>query len=203
MKALYRFVGVLAVAAAFFIPASARAAEMRSDCAQLAQNANNLDRLTSEIAQVGSRVNSTGSELASHIQGRAGTEVVSRLQRTSENIQAALRELHDALESVHSSCQQYDAPREQALRPMTMGKLRSGDQHWNFAAIQAGASEMRSDQATLAALADEVRAARGDFGVHRDRAVTRLGEAQQSMTQLNQAIGEAAQAMQNTERHPK
>jgi hypothetical protein len=201
MKPLYLFVGVLVVAAAIFIPASARTAEMRSDdCAQVAQSADNLGRLTSEIAQVGGRVDSTGSELASHLQGQAGTQVNTRLQRTSEDIRAALRELHNALESVHSSCPHYNAPGEQVLRPMKMGMLQSGEQRWDFGAIEAGLSEMHTEQARLAALTDEVRAARGDFGVNRDRAVTQLMEAQRSMTQLNQAIAEAAQAMHNNER---
>ncbi len=200
MKAPYLFVGALAVAAAFFLPA-ARAAEIRvSDCAQAAQNANNFERLTAEIAQVGNQVESTGSEVASHVQGQAGTQVVSRLQRTTENIQAALRELHSALESVHASCQQYNAAGEQTLRPMHMGVFRSGEQRWDFGAIEASASQMQASQARLAALTNEVQAARGDFGVHRDRAVARLREAQQSMAQLNQAIAGAAQAMRNTEK---
>jgi predicted nucleic acid-binding Zn-ribbon protein len=200
MTSLCRFIGVLAVTAAIFIPASARAAEMRTDCAQSAQDADNLGRLTSEIAQVGSRVDSTGSELASHMQGQAGAQVNSRLQRTSEDIRAALRELQNALESAHSSCSQYSAPREQVLRPMNMGKLRGGEQRWDFGAVEAGLSEIRADQARLGALTEEVRVARGDFGEPRNRAVAQLMEAQRSMTQLNQAIAEAAQAMHNNER---
>ena len=198
MKPLYFFIGMLAVAAACFISAPARAADMNTDCAQAAQNAENFARLTAEIAQVGNQVESTGSELASHVQGQAGTQVASRLQRTTESIQAALRELHGALESVHASCQQYNALGEQVLHPM--GMLRSSAQYWDFAAIQTGASQMQANQARLVALTNEVQAARGDFGVHRDRAVARLHEAQQSMSQMNQAITDAAQAMRNSEK---
>jgi gas vesicle protein len=197
MKPTYLLIGVLAVAAACLIPAPARAAETRTDCAQLAQNADALGRLTSEIAQVGNRIDATGSELAGQLQGQAATAVRSSLQRTSQSMQAALQELHAALEFVHASCQQYSPPGAQVLRPMNMRMVRSGEQSWNFGAIEAGVSEMHSNQARLAALTDEVRAARGDFGVHRDRAVARLGEALQSLTQLNQALADAAQAMRN------
>ncbi len=83
---------------------------------------------------------------------------------------------------------------------MNMGMLRSGQQRWDFGAIEASASQMHANQARLAALTDDVRAARGDYGVYRDRAVTRLVAAQQSMSHLNQSIADAAQAMHNNER---
>lgn len=191
---------MFAIATAFLIPAPARAAETTTDCAQAAQNANNLDRLTQEIAQLGNQVESTGSELAGHLQGQAGAQVASRLQQTIESIRAALHELHGALEAVHASCQQYNPRGEQALHPMNMGMLRSGQQRWDFGAIEASASQMHANQARLAALTDDVRAARGDYGVYRDRAVTRLVAAQQSMSHLNQSIADAAQAMHNNER---
>ncbi len=200
MKALCRFVGVLAIAAIFVVPAPARSAEMRTDSAQCARDADNFARLTADIAQVGRRIESTGSELAVHMRGQAATAVISSLQRTSDNMRAALEELNGALDSVHASCQQYNGSHEQVLRAMNMGMLRSAKQQWDFGAIEAGYSQMRSDQATLAALGDEVRAARGDFGVRRDRAVMRLGEALHSLAQLNQALGAAAQAMHDNEK---
>jgi hypothetical protein len=197
-KPLYLFVGVLAITA-FFVPVPTRAADMKTDRAASAADAANFDRLTSDITQVFRQIETTGSEIAVHLQGQAGTQVNSSLQRTSDNMRAALHELHGALESIYASSQ-YNPPNAQILPQMNMGMLRkSGEQSWNFGAIEAGSSAMRSYQARLAALADEVQTARGDFGVHRDRAVTRLIETLQSLAQLNHLIGDAAQAMQRHE----
>ncbi len=198
MKPLYLFVGVLAIAA-FFVPVPTCAADMKTDPAASAANAANFDRLTSEIAQVGGQIETTGSEIAVHLRGQAGTQVNASLQRTSDNMRAALHELHQALQAISASSQ-YNAPNEQVLPQMNMGMLRkSGQQSWNFGAIEAGASAMRAYQTRLAALSDEVQTARGDFGVHRDRAVTRLSETLQSLAQLNHEINAAAQAMQRNE----
>ena len=198
MKPLYLFVGVLTIAA-FFVPVPTRAADMKTDRAASAADAANFDRLTSEIAQVFRQIETTGSEIAVHLRGQAGTQVNSSLQRTSDNMRAALRELNGALESIYASSQ-YNLPNAQILPQMNMGMLRkSGEQHWNFGAIEGGASAMQAYQARLAVLTDEVQTARGDFGVHRDRAVTRLSETLQSLAQLNHEIGAAAQAMQRNE----
>ena len=192
------FVGVLAIAA-FFVPVPTCAADMKTDPAASAANAANFDRITSDIAQVGRQIETTGSEIAVHLQGAAGTQVNASLQRTSDNMRAALHELHQALQAISASSQ-YNPPNQQILPQMNMGMLRkSGEQSWNFGAIEAGSSAMHSYQARLAALADEVQTARGDFGVHRDRAVTRLSETLHSLAELNYRIGEAAQAMQRKE----
>ncbi|HVA28296.1 MAG TPA: hypothetical protein VNF68_08955 [Candidatus Baltobacteraceae bacterium] len=198
MKRLYIFVGVLAIAASF-VPVPTRAAEMKTDRAALAANAANFARIASDIAQVCSQIETTGSEIAVHIQGQAGTQVNSSLQRTGDHMQAALHELHQVLESISASSQ-YNPPNEQILPQMNMGMLRkSGEQHWNFDAIEGGSASMRAYQVRLAALTDEVQTAQGDFGVHRDRAVMRLGEALHSVAELNRAISTAAQAMQRNE----
>ena len=198
MKPLYLFVGVLAITA-FFVPVPTRAADMKTDRAASAADAANFDRLTSEIAQVFRQIETTGSEIAVHLRGQAGTQVNGSLQRTSDNMRAALRELNGALEAISASAQ-YNSPNEQILPQMNMGMLRKSEaQSWNFGAIEGGASAMQAYQARLAALTDEVQTARGDFGVHRDRAVTRLSETLQSLAQLNHEISAAAQAMQRNE----
>jgi uncharacterized protein YukE len=202
MRAFYRFVSVLAVVAALFAPTAARAAELETDCSSLAKSAAHLDQIAGEIHQTMQRAGQTGSELAAHTRGQAGTALQSSLQRFDMNAQSAMRAMHDTLESVHASCSQY-RPADEMRMPMNMKRMGS-EQAWNFSQIESANGALQHSYNTLDALAAQWNSVQGDFGggfrsTHQ-RSSALLREAVQSLAQLSAAAAQAASAMQETEK---
>src|ERR1700728_2895105 len=90
-------------------------AEMRTDAAALSAEASNFDRISSELQQVISTVESTGGELASHWRGQAGTAAQQALTRFHEAGQAQIKALSEISSNIHNAGIQYSkADDEQA-----------------------------------------------------------------------------------------
>jgi WXG100 family type VII secretion target len=90
-------------------------AEMRTDAAALSAEASNFDRISSELQQVISTVESTGGELASHWRGQAGQAAQQALGRFHEAGQAQIKALSEISSNIHNAGVQYSkADDEQA-----------------------------------------------------------------------------------------
>jgi WXG100 family type VII secretion target len=90
-------------------------AEMRTDAAALSAEASNFDRISSELQQVISHVESTGGELAGHWRGQAGAAGQQALARFHEAGQAQLKALSEISNNIHNAGIQYSkADDEQA-----------------------------------------------------------------------------------------
>lgn len=189
----------LALTLGFLAPLPALAAEVKSNCAQLAQSAQRLDQITAEVRSLAGRVDATGGDLAAAFRGREGAAFQSSLMRTRESMSIALKAMDETLELAHSQCAQY-TPRDTQLLSLHQSQPeRTNSQPWNFAAVEAGLGTLHSDVASLAALADEWRSVRGDFGAAHQRAGIKLGEAVQALAFTAQVASEATAAMGRTE----
>jgi WXG100 family type VII secretion target len=78
-------------------------AEMRTDSAALSAEAANFDRISSELQRVIAGVEQTGGELASHMQGQAGTAAQQALVRFHEAGQAQIKALGDISQNIHQA----------------------------------------------------------------------------------------------------
>lgn len=89
-------------------------AEMRTDAAALQAEAANFDRIASQLQQVMSQVESTGSELTSHMTGAAGTAAQAALARFHESAQAQTQLLNDIQTNINQAGVQYSKADEEA-----------------------------------------------------------------------------------------
>jgi uncharacterized protein YukE len=187
----------LVLTAAFLAPSSAGAAEPKTDCAQLVQSAQHLERITSEVKTLAGRVDATGSELAANFRGQAGVSFRSSSTRAYEAMRGAVNAMDETLEVAKAQCSHYQ-PIDHRVVPLhpTSTKMRtSGTQPWNFAAIEAAVATLKHDTAILAALADEWHSVQGNFEPAHQRADIKLTDARQALAQMARAADEAAGTM--------
>ena len=90
-------------------------AEMKTDAATLRAEASSFDRISNELQQVMSQVESTGGELAGHMQGAAGQAAQQALARFHEKAQAQVKVLGEITNNINQAGIQYSkADDEQA-----------------------------------------------------------------------------------------
>lgn len=84
-------------------------AAMNTDTAVLAKEAANFERISGELQSVIAQVESTGSTLASQMQGQAGTAAQAALTRFHEAATKQVQELNDISQNIHQSGAQYSS----------------------------------------------------------------------------------------------
>ncbi|MEI7915991.1 MAG: WXG100 family type VII secretion target [Mycobacteriaceae bacterium] len=89
-------------------------AEMRTDAATLSAEAASFDRIAGQLQQVMSQVESTGSELTSHMTGAAGTAAQQALARFHEKAQAQTQVLNDIVTNINQAGIQYSKADDEA-----------------------------------------------------------------------------------------
>lgn len=90
-------------------------AEMRTDAATLQAEASNFDRISGELRTVMGNVEQTATELATHLQGAAGTATQQALARYHEKAQQQTKVLDDIQTNINAAGIQYSkADDEQA-----------------------------------------------------------------------------------------
>lgn len=94
-------------------------AEMRTDAAALATEANNFERISGELKNQIAKVESTASSLASHWRGQAGAAAQAALLRFHEAGGKQIQELNEISANIHTARGQYVSADEEQQRALS------------------------------------------------------------------------------------
>ena len=84
-------------------------AEMKTEASVLAQEAENFDRIASELQGVKGNVDATAGSLAGAWQGQAGAAAQQALERYNQAADAQLRQLQEISQQIGGSGKSYEA----------------------------------------------------------------------------------------------
>jgi len=96
-------------------------AEMQTDAAALSAAASEFDGISNELKSAISQVDSTAGELATHLQGPAGTAAQAAFTRFREAANKQVQELNDISQNINSAGVQYQAAADDAAGSLAQG----------------------------------------------------------------------------------